>query len=114
MSRFCFSRWLAGSSSLLAVVLITVGGASAQTITLWDFAALLGNTGPCHDLGATQSVPNNNGASIELSSLPLGVTLTVKGGDLPVGASERGLGLSQPALSCVGDEVGDGGTAAPC
>jgi hypothetical protein len=111
MSRFRFSRWLAGSSSLLAVVLITAGGASAQTITLWDFAALLGNNGPCEDLGASKSVPQTGFGSIELSSpLPLGVTLTVKGGNLLVGASERGLGLSQPLLSCVGDEVGDGGT----
>ena len=42
MSRFRFSRWLAGSSSLLAVVLITAGGASAQiaqTITLWELVA---------------------------------------------------------------------------
>jgi hypothetical protein len=109
MSRFRFSRWLAGSSSLLAVILIAAAGASAQTITLWDFAALLGNTGPCQNLGATESVPMDNGGSIELSSLPPGVTLTVKGGNLPVGASERGLGLSQLGAPCVGDEVGDGG-----
>ena len=107
MSRFRFSRWLAGLSSLLAVVLIAAGSASAQT-TLWDFAALLGNAGPCQDLGGTESVPQTGHGTIDLVA-ELGTTLlTVKGGDLPVGATERGLGLAQ-GTSCNGDEVGDPG-----
>jgi hypothetical protein len=106
MSRFRFSRWLAGSSSLLAVILIAAGGASAETITLWDFASLLNNTGPCQNLGVSTSVTQGSG-SIVLSSPD--ATVTVKGGDLPVGDTERGLGLSQLGAPCVGDEVGDGG-----
>jgi hypothetical protein len=109
MSGFRFSRWLAGSGSLLAVILIAAGGASAATITLWDFAALLGNTGPCQNLGVSTSVPQGGG-SIVLSSPD--ATVTVKGGDLPVGDTERGLGLSQPPVPpapCNGDEVGDPG-----
>ena len=107
MSRFRFSRWLAGLSSLLAVVLIAAGSASAQT-TLWDFAALLGNTGPCQDLGGTESVPQTGFGTIDLVA-ELGTTLlTVKGGNLPVGDSERVLGLAK-GTPCNGDEVGDGG-----
>jgi hypothetical protein len=96
MSRFRFSRWLAGSSSLLAVVLIAAGGASAQT-TGWDFAALLGNIGPCQLLANPQTVSQAGFGSIEVSSPD--ATPTVKGGNLPVGASERGLGLSLSAVT---------------
>jgi len=106
MAKTRLSRWLVGSSSLVAVVLIAASGASAQTITLWDFAALLGNPGPCQNLGVSATV-TQNGGSILLSSPD--ATVTVKGGNLPVGATERGLGLSQLGAPCVGDEVGDGG-----
>jgi hypothetical protein len=107
MSRFRFSRWLAGLSCLLAVVLIAAGSASAQT-TLWDFAALLGNTGPCQDLGGTEAVAQTGFGTIDLVAELGGTLLTVKGGNLPVGDSERGLGLAQGS-PCNGDEVGDGG-----
>jgi hypothetical protein len=106
MSRFRFSRWLAGLSTLFAVVLIAAGGASAQT--LWDFAALLGNTGPCQDLGGTETVAQAGFGSIDLVAELGGTLLTVKGGDLPAGSSEKGLGLAQ-GTPCNGDEVGDGG-----
>src|SRR5438445_12654080 len=106
MLRSRFSRWLAGSSSLLAVILIAAGGASAATDTLWDFAALLGNAGPCQDLGTSESVAQAGSGTIELSSPLAGTTVTVKGGNLPVGNTERGLGLARGA-PCTGDEVGD-------
>jgi hypothetical protein len=110
MSRFRFSRWLAGLSSLFAVVLIAAGGASAQTITLWDFAALLGagGAGACSTLTDGIAVPQTGFGSIVLSSPD--ATLTVKGGDGTVGDTERGLGLGHGAAACNGeDEVGDGG-----
>jgi len=67
---------------------------------------LLGNAGPCQNLGVSASV-TQNGGSILISSP--NATVTVKGGNLPVGDTERGLGLSQLGAPCVGDEVGDGG-----
>ena len=107
MSRFRFSRWLAGLSTLFAVVLIAAGGASAQT-TGWDFAALLHNLGPCQLLTNPQTVSQTGFGSIKVSSPD--ATPTVKGGDLGVGDTERGLGLSlSPGPACDGDEVGDGG-----
>jgi hypothetical protein len=102
-----FSRWLAGLSSLFAVVLIAAGGASAQTIT-WDFATLLGvGAGECSNLGAAAVDVSQTGLGfIRLTGAPL---LTVK--DDGVGDVERGLGLAQTAAAaCVPqDEVGDGG-----
>jgi hypothetical protein len=105
MSVSRLTRWLTGSSSVIVIVLIAAGAASAQT-TNWDFAALLNNAGPCQNLGVSTSV-TQNGGSIVVSSPD--ATVTVKGGNLPVGATERGLGLSQLGAPCVGDEVGDGG-----
>jgi hypothetical protein len=107
MSRFRFSRWLAGLSSLFAVVLIAAGGASAQTITTWDFATLLGvGAGECSNLGTGDVDVSQTGFGfIRLRGAPL---LTVKDDGV---ATERGLGLAQTAAeACVTqNEVGDGG-----
>src|SRR5712692_186075 len=104
MLRSRFSRWLAGSSSLLAVVLIAACGESQATDTLWDFAALLGNTGPCQNLGVSASVTQNGGTIVLSAPLP-NTFVTVKGGDIPFPNTERGLGLAL-GTPCNGDEVG--------
>jgi len=86
------------------------------TSTLWDFADILipGQAGPV-DLGATETVSLDGHGSIVASSGDALHHVTVKGGNLPLDASERGLGLCHPGTktTCAfpndGDEVGDGG-----
>lgn len=84
------------------------------TNTTWDFAEILipGVAGPM-DLGTDETISKLGDGSIVATAGP-GAHVTVKGGNLPAGATERGLGLCLPtAASCVlpadGDEVGDGG-----
>jgi hypothetical protein len=88
------------------------------TSTLWDFAAILipGEAGP-EDLGASKTISLDGHGHIDASSGDVVHHLTVKGGDLSMTASERGLGLCHPsAATCSfpgeGDEVGDGGPGA--
>lgn len=85
----------------------------SSTSATWDFAQLLidGTAGPV-DEGASVTVTNGSFGQIVASSPDAHVT--VKGGDLVLTASERGLGLCHPsATNCSfpddGDEVGDGG-----
>ncbi|HEX6966201.1 MAG TPA: hypothetical protein VF166_10405 [Gemmatimonadaceae bacterium] len=86
------------------------------TSTLWDFADILipGQAGPV-DLGATETISLDGHGSIVASSGDVLHHVTVKGGNLPLDASERGLGLCHPGTKTTcsfpadGDEVGDGG-----
>ena len=80
-------------------VLVTAG---------WDFAALIGTAAGCQDWGASKNIPKAGFGSIQATSV--GGTITSKGLELPVGDTERGLGLAIGA-PCAGDEVGDGGSA---
>jgi hypothetical protein len=91
---------------------------ATTTSTLWDFAAILipGEAGP-EDLGATTTISLDGHGHIDASSGDAIHHVTIKGGDLGITASERGLGLCHPsATTCSfpdeGDEVGDGGPGA--
>ncbi|HET8650148.1 MAG TPA: hypothetical protein VFL95_08915, partial [Gemmatimonadales bacterium] len=91
---------------------------STVSSTMWDFAGILipGTAGPV-DLGTEETISQSGFGSIVARS-SAGTHVTVKGGDLAVGASERGLGLCIPgtATTCSfpddGDEIGDGGPGA--
>jgi hypothetical protein len=124
---------IAGSTLLLAAVLAGCSDQSTTTplsrspaarssvlvttTTVWDFAAIQipGVPGPVDD-GASHLFAQTGLGSILASSPDRRVT--VKGGDLAVDASERGLGLclhsGSQANGCVfptdGDEVGDPGS----
>lgn len=89
--------------------------ATQTTSTLWDFAAILipGQAGPV-DLGATETISIDGHGHIDASSGDALHHLSVKGGNLSMDASERGLGLCRfSATTCSfpddGDEVGDRG-----
>lgn len=83
----------------------------ATVTTTWDFASLIvGAANGCNDWGTSETVPNGASGSIVASS-SAGATVTSKGLELPVGNTERGLGLSLDPGPCNGDEVGDGGDA---
>jgi hypothetical protein len=85
--------------------------AQATDVT-WDFAALLNLGAGFHDLGTTATVSNGSNGSIALSTDAVNTHLTSKGQELPVGDTERGLGLCDVNTGCVAlhDEVGDHGT----
>ena len=88
----------------------------SSTSATWDFAQLLigGTAGPV-DEGSSVTITNGSFGSI-LATSGSGQHVTVKGGDLALTASERGLGLCQTSgATCTdfatqGDEVGDGGS----
>jgi len=80
--------------------------------TGWDFTGLIGTANGCQDWGATVTALNGANGSVELSAGENGdgpATVTTKGLELAVGATERGAGLALGAVDCNGDEVGDGG-----
>src|SRR5690349_452158 len=73
------------------------GSSTVTTSTLWDFADILipGMAGP-EDLGATKTISLDGHGSIVASSGDALHHVTVKGGNLPLDASERGLGICHP------------------
>jgi hypothetical protein len=122
MSKPRFSRWLAGSGSVLSLALLGACNDGGQTpldptnpvaviqplalvTTGWDFGGLIGTLPGCQDWGASKSVLQAGFGSILLTSTA-GSTITSKGLELAVGATERGLGLATGG-PCSGDEVGD-------
>src|SRR5215831_14091131 len=87
----------------------------AQTTSVvWDFAGLLALVPGWHDLATSRTVTNGANGSIALSTDAATTHLTSKGEELPVGDTERGLGLCDTGTGCVPghDEVGDHGTGA--
>jgi hypothetical protein len=91
------------SKSDLVITLLT-------TNTSWDFAGLLNLGAGVHDLGITETVTQTGFGQIDLSTDGSNTHLTSKGQELPVGNTERGLGLCDVGGGCLGDEVGDHGT----
>lgn len=83
----------------------------------WDFAAIIPGTGDPEDLGTTETINLTDHGSIEATTGGDNEHITVKGRSLPVGATERGMGLClTDQVTCTfpddGDEVGDGGPGA--
>ncbi len=79
--------------------------------TGWDFTGLIGTANGCQDWGTSVTALNGANGSVELTSGDDGdgtATVTTKGLELAVGATERGAGLALDG-ACNGDEVGDGG-----
>lgn len=121
-------RRLAGAGSLFALALAagcsdgtpnamapsdnTRTGAQPLFVTvpvLWDFAAIIpGAVAGCNDWGTSELIPNAPYGSINATTGDGNTTITSKGLELPVGDTERGLGLALGG-PCIGDEVGDGG-----
>lgn len=110
------SEALAAKVKPLALPLLT-------ETTFWDFAGIIPGTNDPEDLGTTEtiSISSNPGAGfIAASTSGAGEHIVVKGRSLPIGDSERGLGLCHttestctfptiPDIGGDGDEVGDGG-----
>jgi hypothetical protein len=91
------------------------------TNTLWDFAAIIPGALDPEDLGTTETIAQAGSGSIAATTGAAGQHITVKGRSLPVGDTERGLGLCLTATSgdpttcqfpADGDEVGDSGPGA--
>jgi len=80
------------------------------TDVVWDFAGLLNLGAGVHNLGLTATVNNAPNGHIDLSTDGSNTDLTSKGQELPVGNTERGLGVCTVNTGCIGDEVGDHGT----
>ncbi|HEX7023481.1 MAG TPA: hypothetical protein VF187_01575 [Gemmatimonadales bacterium] len=78
-----------------------------QSTTGWDFTGLIGTLAGCQDWGTAKTVSQAGFGSIDLTTSAPN-SLTSKGLELAVGATERGLGLALNS-PCNGDEVGDGG-----
>ena len=86
------------------------------TFTVWDFAALFPGAADPEDLGTTETISTGDPADGTIAASTGAATqhITVKGKSLPVGDTERGMGLCLTAgVTCTfpadGDEVGDGG-----
>ena len=87
------------------------------TSVLWDFAAIIPGSADPEDLGTTETISLAGNGSILASTTVDTQHVTVKGRSLPVGDTERGMGVCfTTGASCVfpagGDEVGDGGFSA--
>ena len=65
----------------------------ASTSVLWDFAAIIPGTDDPEDLGTSETISLAGNGSIVATSGGDNEHVTVKGRSLPVGATERGLGL---------------------
>ena len=135
MSASRFSRWLAGTSSVLVLALLAGCSQGDQTLSpsfkpaptavplvvvtsaLWDFAAIIPGVGDPEDLGTTETISLPLNGSIGVTTGAANQHITVKGRLLPPGDTERGLGLCRTAKpTCTfpgeGDEVGDTGPGA--
>lgn len=80
----------------------------------WDFAAIIPGSGDPEDLGTSETISLAGNGSIVATTGGSGEHVTVKGRGLPVGDTERGLGLCLTGeATCTfpddGDEVGDTG-----
>lgn len=80
----------------------------------WDFAAIIPGTNDPEDLGTSETISLTGNGSIVATTGGSGEHVTVKGRSLPVGDTERGLGLCLTSeATCTfpddGDEVGDTG-----
>jgi hypothetical protein len=130
------SRLFAGSTALLLAATLAACSESGQspvsptfkqqggsvvpfltTSALWDFAAIIPGVLDPEDLGTTETISLAGNGSIAASTGAATQHITVKGRSLPVGDTERGLGLCLSASpTCTfpadGDEVGDGGPGA--
>ena len=79
------------------------------TNTVWDFTGLIATADGVQDWGTSKTITNGTFGSMVATS-GAGAHVTSKGRELPVGDTERGLGLCLVVGQvCSGDEVGDGG-----
>jgi hypothetical protein len=124
MSGSPLSRWSllsAGAFSLALLSACSDGGTGpgekahlviqqAVTNTSWDFTGLIGTANGVQDWGVSKQIDNPPNGSIVATTGNANTHVTSKGRELPVGDTERGLGICLVvAAVCSGDEVGDGG-----